>query len=286
MSFSSEIKEELSKLNNYKNKKLLKSEFLGYVLCGNTYNRQDYLEFVTENEFNIERFYKILFNLEINYEPDIRGKLYVAIIKKDDEINNLLKINTNPNDEEKKSIVRGSFLGAGNITDPKKSYHLEIVFNEKENAMYILNICKDYNINLKLIETDEKYFLYIKDADNISYFLALIGSNKGVLSFEDVRVTKEIKNNVNRLVNCETANLNKIVNASVDQINDIELIKKLKKFDELPEYLKEIAIVRLENPDSSLKSLGELLDRPIGKSGVNHRLKKIHDIAEELRIKK
>ena len=82
MSFSSEIKEELSKLNNYKNKKLLKSEFLGYVLCGNTYNRQDCIEFVTENEFNIERFYKILFNLEINYEPDIRGKLYVAIIKK------------------------------------------------------------------------------------------------------------------------------------------------------------------------------------------------------------
>ena len=94
---------------------------------------------------------------------------------------------------------------------------------------------------------------------------------------------KEMKNNVNRKVNCETANINKVVNASVNQINDIKLIQKLKKFDELPDYLKEIAIVRLENPEISLKALGELLDKPLGKSGVNHRLQKIHEIAEELR---
>ena len=103
------------------------------------------------------------------------------------------------------------------------------------------------------------------------------------MEFEDIRITREVKNHVNRLVNCETANLNKIVNASVNQINDIKLIQKLKKFDELPEYLKEIAIIRLENPDMSLKNLGELLENPIGKSGVNHRLQKIHEIAEELR---
>ena len=103
------------------------------------------------------------------------------------------------------------------------------------------------------------------------------------MNFEDVRIKKEIKNNVNRLVNCETANLNKIVNASVNQVNDIKLIQKLNKFEELPEDLKEIAILRLENPDMSLKALGELLENPIGKSGVNHRLQKIHDFAEELR---
>ena len=103
------------------------------------------------------------------------------------------------------------------------------------------------------------------------------------LSFEDVRVTREIKNNVNRKVNCETANLNKVVNASVNQINDINFIKKMKKFDELPEYLKEIARVRLEFPDMPLKDLGQQLDKPLGKSGVNHRLQKIHEIAEELR---
>ena len=103
------------------------------------------------------------------------------------------------------------------------------------------------------------------------------------MGFEDIRIQREVKNNVNRYVNCETANLNKIVNAAVDQINDIKLIKKLKKFDELPEYLKEIAEVRVENPELSLKALGELLEKPIGKSGVNHRLQKIHEIAEELR---
>ncbi len=285
MSFSSEIKEELSKVNNYKNKKILEAEFLGYILTGNTTSKKNHLEFITENEFNIERFYKILFNLEIDYEPDIRGKLFVATIFEDEKVKNLMNIKSSLEDETKKGIVRGAFLGAGSITDPAKGYHLEILFEEKENSEYVLNICKSYGISLKILENNNKYFLYIKDADQISYFLALIGSNRGVLSFEDVRVTKEIKNNVNRLVNCETANLNKIVNAAVDQINDIKLIKKLKKFDELPDYLKEIAEVRLENPDASLKILGELLDSPIGKSGVNHRLKKIHDFAEELRLR-
>ena len=284
MSFSSEVKEELSKINNFKNKKILEAEFLGYILTGNTVSKNGTIEFITENEFNIERFYKILFNLEIDYEPDIRGKLFVATIKENEKVKSLMNINSSPDDETKKGIVRGAFLGAGSITNPDKGYHLEINFEEKNNAEYILNICKSYGITLKIIENNNKYSLYIKDSDEISYFLALIGSNKGVLAFEDVRVTKEIKNNVNRLVNCETANLNKIVNAAVDQINDIKLIQKLKKFDELPDYLQEIAIARLENPDMSLKSLGELLDKPLGKSGVNHRLKKIHDFAEDLRL--
>lgn len=286
MSFSSGIKEELSRINNFKNKNLIESEFLGYMLTANVSEKSNYFEFVTENEFNIERFYKILFNLGIDYEPDIIGKTYLAKINKSEIVNSLMVFNLNPSDEEKRAIVRGAFLSSGRVTDPSKSYHLEIIFTEKNNAEYILNICKNYNISLKLLENNGKYWVYIKDADIISYFLALIGSNKGVLSFEEVRVTKEIKNNINRIVNCETANLNKIVNASVDQINDIKLIQKLKKFDELPDYLKEIAVVRLENPDSSLKDLGELLDKPISKSGVNHRLKKIHELAEELRIKK
>ena len=144
-------------------------------------------------------------------------------------------------------------------------------------------MCYNSSSTFSLLENKSKFQLYIKDGEEISKFLALIGANKGVMSFEDVRITKEIKNNVNRMVNCETANLNKIVNASVDQINDIKLIQNLKKFDELPEYLKEIALVRLDNPDASLKHLGELLEKPIGKSGVNHRLQKIHEIAEELR---
>ena len=281
MSFSSDVKEELSKINNFKDKKILEAEFLGYILTGNITNNDNKLEFITENEFNIERFYKILFNLEIDYEPNIRGKVFVATILKTEEVEKFMKLKITSDLEIQKAIVKGAFLGAGSITDPKKQYHLEIIFQEKNSAEYILNICKFYNVNLKFLEAKGKYQLYIKDAEEISKFLALIGSNKGVLLFEDVRVTKEIKNNVNRLVNCETANLNKIVNASVNQVNDIKLIKKMKKFDEMPDELKEIANLRLENPDVSLKILGSLLNNPIGKSGVNHRLKAIEQIAEE-----
>ena len=286
MSFSSDIKEEITKVNNLKNLQILEAEFLGYILTGNTLNNNDKLEFVTENEFNIERFYKILFNLNIDYEPGIRGKAYVATIRKNETLEKYMQIKTDSKQEIQKAIVKGAFLGAGSIVDPNKQYHLEIIFEEKNNAEYILNICNGFGITLKLLENKRKIYLYIKDGEEISKFLALIGANKGVLNFEDIRLTKEIKNNVNRLVNCETANLNKIVNASVNQINDIKLIKKLKKFDELPEYLKQIAILRIENPDASLKTLGEMLEKPIGKSGVNHRLQKIHEIAEELKLGK
>ena len=283
MSFSSDIKEELSKVNNLKNKEILEAEFLGYILTGNTTNSDSVLEFITENEFNIERFYRILFNLEIEYEPNVRGKVFVATINKTEKVENLMQVRIDANEEIQKAIVKGAFLGAGSITDPNKQYHLEIIFEEKNNAEYVLNICKSFGVYLKILDLENKVQLYIKDGEEISKFLALLGANKGVLSFEDVRITKEIKNNVNRLVNCETANLNKIVNASVNQVNDIKLIQNLNKFEEMPDYLKEIALLRLENPDVSLKALGEMLENPIGKSGVNHRLQKIHDFAEELR---
>ena len=283
MSFSSNIKEELSKINNFKNKKSLEGELLGYILTENTSYFEDTIQIVTENEFNIERVYKILFNLEIEYEPEVKGKCFVAIIKRTKYLEEIMQVKSNDIEETQRDIVRGAFLGAGSVTDPNKQYHLEIFFREKNNAEYVCNICKMYDVNLKLLENNDSYVLYIKEGEEISKFLALIGANKGVMNFEDVRVTREIKNNINRLVNCETANLNKIVNASVNQINDIKLIQNLKKFDELPNDLKEIAAVRLENPEMSLKDLGALLDTPIGKSGVNHRLQKIHEIAEELR---
>ena len=283
MSFSSEIKEELSKVNNFKDKKILEAEFLGYILTGNVVSNYEYIEFITENEFNIERFYKILFNLGIDYEPSIRGKVFVATIKITEDVRKYMELNLDAEEDVRRAIVKGAFLGAGSVTDPNKQYHLEITFEEKTNAEYILNICKGYGVFLKILELENKVQLYIKDGEEISKFLALLGANKGVLSFEDVRVTKEIKNNINRLVNCETANLNKIVNASVNQVNDIKLIQKLNKFEELPNELKEVAILRLENPDASLKTLGELLEKPLGKSGVNHRLQRIHEFAEELR---
>ena len=283
MSYSSDVKEELSRINNFKNQKLIEAEFLGYVLTGNVNGDENVIEFITENEFNIERFYKILFNLQIDYEPNQISKNFVAIISRNDVEERLKNIQINEVSEITKSIIRGAFLGAGSITDPNKSYHLEILFGNKENSEYILNLCKAFGIKLKLIEYKEKYMLYIKDGEEISKFLACIGANKAVLEFEDIRIFKEMKNNVNRLVNCETANLNKTVNAAVDQIEDIKLLQSLNKFDDMPIELREIAILRLEHPDATLKELGQMLVEPIGKSGVNHRLKKIHNLAEENR---
>ena len=145
-------------------------------------------------------------------------------------------------------------------------------------------LLNNFNIHAKIIKKEKDYMLYLKDGEEISEFLALVGANKSVIKFEEVRVIKETRNDINRLVNCETANLNKTINASVKQIEDINKIKKAGKFNELPETLKEIAEVRINNPEMSLIELGKLLDKPIGKSGVNHRLKKLSQISEELKI--
>lgn len=280
MSFSSSVKEELGKINIYNKKEIVEAEILGYMLSGNTTVEDDYIYFITENEFNIERLYKLLFNLKIDYEPETRRKVYVAKVKKE-ELSKLKREETISDEEELKAIVRGAFLGSGSINDPNKKYHLEILLKSRDNAMYLQNIIKMFGVKTKLLESNNT--IYIKEGEEISKFLALIGATKSVLSFEEIRVLRDTRNNVNRLVNCETANLNKIVNASVKQIEDIKFLKKMKKFDSMPDYLVEIAELRLENPEISLKELGQMLENPIGKSGVNHRLKKIQEYADEIR---
>lgn len=179
--------------------------------------------------------------------------------------------------------VREAFIKTGFINNPNKDYHLEILFKTQDRAEEIRAILNKYYINSKIIIKNKSYMIYIKDGEEISKFLAFVGANTAMLKYEEIRVIKETKNNINRLVNCETANLNKTVNAAVMQIEDIKLIKKLKKFDDLPKGLKEIAQAREENPELTLEQLGLSLTTPIGKSGVNHRLKKLHEIAEELR---
>ena len=152
MSFSSEIKEELSQVNNFKDRKIVEAEFLGYILTGSIEKDIKEIEFVTENEFNIERFYKILFNLEVEYEPEVKGKVYVARIKRDELVEGLLKINLKEDDDSLKAIVRGAFLGTGSITDPNKQYHVEILFQEEKNADYIANLCKEFGVTVKKLQ--------------------------------------------------------------------------------------------------------------------------------------
>lgn len=180
--------------------------------------------------------------------------------------------------------IREAFIKSGSMNDPNKKYHLQIMFKTKKKAIEMQTIINNFNIHAKIIKKENEYMLYLKDGEEISKFLALIGANNSVIRFEEVRVIKETRNDINRLVNCETANLNKTINAAVKQIEDIKLIKKKNKFNSLPEDLKETANLRVENPDVSLAELGKLLKEPIGKSGVNHRLKKLSSIAEELRL--
>ena len=179
--------------------------------------------------------------------------------------------------------IREAFIKSGSISDPNKKYHLEITFKIKKKAEEMKQLLNNFDIHPKVIKREKEYMLYLKEGEEISNLLALIGANSSVIKFEEVRVLKETRNDINRLVNCETANLNKTINAAVKQIEDIKLIKKNRKFSNLPENLQEIANLRVENPDVSLIELGKMLSQPIGKSGVNHRLKKISEIAEELR---
>lgn len=184
-------------------------------------------------------------------------------------------------EEYLRAVIRGLFLGSGSINNPENKYHLEIVLNQEDNLDYAIEILKKLGISSKKMITKNKYSIYIKEGEEISKFLALIGANKAVMQFEDIRIQKEMRGKVNRLVNCETANLNKTINASIQQIAAIKKLQETGKFKKIDEKLKEIAILRLENPDMPLIELGKLLKEPVGKSGVNYRLKKIMEIADE-----
>ena len=290
MSFSSEIKEELSKINNLNNKQLVKAELNGYLVSNNISINSNKLKYATESEYNINRFAKLLNNVNIlDYTINIQRKLFVITCNLN-HIKNIFNIKNNEiyiienynNTEEIKALIRGAFLGSGSMNNPEKVYHLEMDFSNNYNAEYIQDELKKVNIKFKILKGKNDYCLYIKDGEEISKFLAFIGANNAVLKFEDIRVKHDMSNKVNRLVNCKTANLNKTINAAITQIEAIRYLQKTKEFEKLDNSLKEIAIVRIENPDLPLSELGNLLKEPIGKSGVNYRLKKIVNIANEI----
>lgn len=287
MSFSSEIKENLSKISNLSNKEIVKYELIGYLISNNTVYKNGKTIYKTENEYNINRFSKLLSNVNItNYKIDIKGNNYIITAPKIENIEEIIYLEEDieykgeiEKEELVKSIIRGAFLGAGSINNPESKYHLEIILSTLNNAEKIINTLKKFTIQAKKLERKNGYSIYIKDGEEISKLLALIGANSSVLKFEQIRVLRDMKNNINRKVNCETANLNKTVNAAVKQIEAINKLQKTGEFDKLSESLKEIAKIRIENPDASLVELGQMLKDPIGKSGVNHRLNKILDIA-------
>lgn len=194
-------------------------------------------------------------------------------------------INSSMKQEEQiaRLSIREAFIKSGFINDPNNEYHLEILFRTKKKAEELKTILENFNIDSRTTKKGSGYITYIKEGEDIANFLALIGANNAVLRFEEIRVLKDARNNVNRIVNCETANLNKTLEASSNQIESIKYLKKYKKFNILPDNLKEIAEIRLNNPDLSYEEIGKLLKTPISKSGVSHRLNKIIKIAEELK---
>lgn len=183
----------------------------------------------------------------------------------------------------KRAYIRGAFLGGGSISNPEKTYHLEFVIHSEEYAQDLCKLINSFGLNSKVIQRKNSYIIYIKEGEQIVDLLNIIGAHTSLLELENIRIMKEMRNNVNRLVNCETANLSKTVNAAVRQVESIKLIQEKIGLKRLPKNLQEVAELRLSYPDESLKELGEMLNPPVGKSGINHRLRKIEKIAEEIR---
>jgi hypothetical protein len=182
----------------------------------------------------------------------------------------------------KRAYIRGAFLAAGSISDPSKSYHFEIVCVSRCQAEQLRDLMVAFETDAKIVERKGHYVVYLKEGSQIVDMLNVMEAYVSLMNLENVRILKEMRNSVNRKVNCETANINKTVSAAVKQIEDITKIRDTIGFDHLPPHLKEMALLRLEYPDAPLKELGGYLDPPVGKSGVNHRLRRLSEIAEEI----
>lgn len=231
-----------------------------------------------------------------------KNNMYIVVISEDMGLRRLLKETGilreedgvfNPEFRLKKSLIRtdaarkayikGAFLGSGSIQNPEKAYHIEFVANSQEYAVDLMELINTFGLSAKVISRKNSFIVYLKEGEQIVDILNIIGAHNSLFEIENIRIVKDMRNNVNRIVNCETANLSKTVNAAVRQVESIKLIESRIGLGRLPKPLRDIAEIRLDYPDESLKELGEMLDPPVGKSGVNHRLRKIEKIADELR---
>lgn len=183
----------------------------------------------------------------------------------------------------KRAYLKGAFIASGTLSDPNKAYHFEIVSPSKTYADWLAALIRSLGVDGKVSKRKESYIVYVKDGSGISDLLNLMEAHVSMMNFENVRIVKEVRNSVNRQVNCEVANSSKTIAAAKRQIDDIKYIQENAGFDKLKPELAQMARLRLENPDVSLKDLGMMFDEPVGKSGVNHRLAKLCEIAESLR---
>lgn len=310
MSFSSELKEELSKISNHNNECCKMAELAGYLITNCNVvkeNGEFILKMTTENSSAIKRVYnafKKIYGIEpitnVTRETTDNGMLFELYVSDKRDLqkifeNSLINIDANLqiviDDKGKikekeccmKAFLRGVFLGTGSIATPENANHLEIVLNNVENANFINSILHELGVNAKIIKRKKSTVLYLKDSEEISKFLIIVGSSISVLSYEQTRVMKEYRNDINRKINCEVANMDKVATAASNQLNDIMLIKSKNRFMELSKELQDVALLREKNPEASLEKIGEMLEPRLSKAGVSHRFKKIKQIADELR---
>ena len=277
MSFSSDIKLELAKQSS-KSEHCQIAELAAMIMQEGRISIAPYsLAFETENEVLLDKYATLMkraFGIDVN-EP-ISSEDCKKIIE---AIQGLYLEKTCC----KRAFIRGAFMASGSMSDPNKAYHFEIVCRTPEQASRLQELMREFETEPKIVERKNYYVVYLKDGSQIVDMLNVMEAYISLMNLENVRILKEMRNTVNRKVNCETANISKTVNAAVKQIADIELIRDTEGLDSLPLPLRDMAQVRLEHPEAPLKDLGKYLDPPVGKSGINHRLRKLAQIADTIR---
>lgn len=306
MSFTATIKEEVSKLKRTETDSI--SELSALIRNLGTI-QDNKIQIITENESVSRCIFQLLKKIyDVNSKITVRrgynfNKNFQYILEiqhKKEEILEDLSIYHNrkmlmiPKDyiyddfELRRSYLRGLFLAVGSMNDPKTSrYHLEFLVSEKEYAEFVQNLLNSFKLNSKLLKRDSKYMIYMKESEKIGDFLRIIGANKAIMYYEDIRIYREEKNRTNRLNNCEQANVEKLMETANQQLHDIEYIKKNDVFYLLDEKVQEVARYREKYPEVSLLELSEIISMETGnkitKSGLHHRMKKIKDLANKTR---
>ncbi len=287
MSFSGKVKEELAKhISSARHCQLAELAAILHF-CGQYGRDADgtyTIGFETENELLVRKGFTLLkktFNIDTGL--GMTEDNFWALSTKIGDLNEAVSPLLVKNSCCRRAFLRGAFLSVGSISDPNKGYHLEFVCTIPEQAEQIKELMGEFDIIGKIVRRKKYFVVYVKEGSAIVDLLNVFEAHKALMEFENLRILKEMRNSINRKVNCEAANINKTVNAAAKQIEDIIFLRDFYGLENLPEPLRQTAGVRLEYPDSSLKELGELMDPPVGKSGVNHRLRKLCELAEKIR---
>lgn len=288
MSFSSQVKEELGKqLSGARHCQMAELAAIMHF-CGQ-YGRDaagDFtIGFLSENEAVVRKGFTLLKKTyNINTDVPIGHAEMEMIMGKIGDLNQPVDPVLLKNACCRRAFLRGAFLSVGSISDPSKQYHLEFVCTEEDKALQLQEMIQSFDIEAKIVLRKKYFVVYLKEGSGIVDLLNVCEAHVALMELENLRILKEMRNSINRRVNCETANISKTVNAATRQIEDILYLRDHYGFQNLPDALREMAEVRLEYPDAPLKELGQYLDPPVGKSGVNHRLRKLSEIADRTRF--